>query len=57
MVTPMMKLSDINRKDEGRLGQIKNRFTQFVAGNLEHNNNTMDVNVPSVKWALLLVQS
>ena len=30
---------------------------QFVADNLEHNTNTMDVNVPSVGWALLLVQS
>ena len=40
-----------------KLDHLKNGFTEFVADNMEHNINTMDVNVPSMRWGLLLVQS
>ena len=40
-----------------KLDHLKDRFTEFVADNMEHNIDTMDVKVPSMRWGLLLVQS
>ena len=43
--------------EDNKLDHRKNRFTQFVADNVEHNINTMDVKVLSMGWALWFVQS
>ena len=40
-----------------KLDHLKNEFMPFVAENVDHNNDTLDVKVPSMGWALLLVQS
>ena len=43
--------------EEHKLDHLKNGFTQFVADNENHDTDTLDVKVPSMGWALLLVQS
>ena len=43
--------------EDHKLDHRKNRFTQFVADNVEYNINTMDVKVLSMGWALWFVQS
>ena len=40
-----------------KLDHLKNEFMSFVAENVDHNIDTLDVKVPSMGWALLLVQS
>ena len=42
--------------EDHNLAHLKYEFTQFVANNVGYNTDTMDVKVPSVGWALLLVQ-
>ena len=41
--------------EERKLDHLKNGFTQFVPDN--ENHNTLDVKLPSMGCALLLVQS
>ena len=43
--------------EDHKLDHLPNRFTQVVAGNVEHNTNAVDVKVPCKGWVLLLVQS
>ena len=36
---------------------LKNRFTLFVADNVERNTDTMDVKELFMGWAVLLIES
>ena len=40
-----------------KLDHLKNGFMQFVADNMDHKTDTLDVKSPSMGWILLLVQS
>ena len=43
--------------EDDKLKHLKIGFTQFLTDNVDHNTDTLDVKVPSMGWALLLVQS
>ena len=42
--------------EDHKLDHLINNFIQFLADNMEHNTDTIDIKVLSIGWALLLVQ-
>ena len=43
--------------EDDKLKHLKIGFTQFLADNVDHITDTLDVKAPSMGWALLRVQS